>query len=508
MKFKSSYIRSYRPLLCISCTLLALSASLSSCSDWDSHYESSTGMAQNNILQTINNDKDLSLFAQMLAKTGYDSLLKSDQTYTVWAPVNSALEDVDINDADNNLRIVSNHIARYNNPSSTAVGKKIYMLNGKSMSFQAAENFEGSHLTSSDIPAINGILHKIDHAIPYKYNIREYIDSHEECSDLSRFIARFDEKEYDETLSTTYDSVFVNYNPLLQDKVYGMGAIADEDSSYVMVIPVNSALQKAYDLIAPAFTNYKPQTAEADSVKQVQAMQTVVRALASRTLDEAMLSGYRKIDASNGTIYLAENEIADIDTCLSHSVISVEAENMDGRVSMTGTNTYIRTSDINSAVQGISDNSYLEVSSGNVDGGVIFDIPNVLAQTYDIYVDFVSPAIDGEAVASQLTKVSFQLRHLNATGRSTTVNNNVATEISASMGGVISLKAFSGVTIPVADYYDKLWLSDKANSLSDTNETTTLQVRTRVSSSDARNGYVRTFRVDRIRFVPINTTNE
>ena len=88
------------------------------------------------------------------------------------------------------------------------------------------------------------------------------------------------------------------------------------------------------------------------------------------------------------------------------------------------------------------------------------------------------------------------------------MNNNTATEISAEQGNIISIKAFSGVEMPVADFYDKLWLSDENNSASSITNSTTLQVRTRVSASDARKGYVRIFRIDRIRFVPTSTTNE
>lgn len=507
MKNKIRHINNSRAILLpIRLCLISSMILVSACSsEWNDHYSASKNMAGENLMQTIAKDNNLSTFSQILAKTGYNTILESDQTYTVWAPENNALAGIDINDANNNMRIVSNHIARFNNPSSTNASQKIYMLNGKSMAFKSSNNYEGVEISAADISASNGILHKIKSLIPYKYNIREYLDSHAECSEISNFISTFDKKVYDATLSTTYDSVFVNYNALLQHKIYGMGDIANEDSSYVMVIPNNETLQKAYNIIAPAFTNYKSVASVADSIKKVQAMQTIVRALASKNIDEASLSGYTKVEASNGTIYLATDNVNNIDTCLTNALIKVEAENMDGRVSLTGTNTYIRTTDINSAVQGVSSNSYLEVSSGNVDGGVIFDIPNVLAQAYDIYVDFVSPKVDGDAVANQLTKVSFQLRYMNETGKSSTLNNNTATEIAASQGDIISIKAFSNVAIPVADYYDKLWLSDESNSLADTNETTTLQVKTRVTSTDARNGYIRTFRIDRIRFVPINT---
>ena len=491
-------------ILCV----LAVGVLCGCSSEWNDHYDLSSSVAQQNLMQTIAADPQLDHFRQLLETTGYDSVLTSSQTYTVWAPTNDALDAASLDGADNGLNIVRNHIARYATPTSVGANQKVCMLNGKSIAFASEDNFGGAPITAANIAAKNGVLHKVSSIVPYKYNIREYIDSHSECSLLSRFLARFDTLQYDETLSTTYDSVFVNYNVLLQHPTYGVGDLENEDSVYTMVVATDEAWQKAYDKLSGAFVHYSSNPAEADSVRDVQTAQTIVRALASRNLDESKLGGYEKIEASNGTIYLASDEVQDIDTCLTNAVVTVEAEDMDGRTNMSGTSTYIRNTDMNAAVQGIGNNSYLEVSSGNVDGGVVFSIPDVLAQKYDVYVDFISPVIDGETLAEQKTKVSFQLRHLNATGRTTTVNNNTATEISAEQGNIISIKAFSGVEIPVADFYDKLWLSDENNSASSIVNSTTLQVRTRVSASDARKGYVRIFRIDRIRFVPISTTNE
>lgn len=481
-------------------SLLTTALILTSCSaDWDEHYNSHEGLSQRNLMETIAADNDLSAFAALLRQTGYDAVLEADQTYTVWAPTNAALSS---HQAD--AAFVKNHVARYTFPASTPSNQRITMLNGKTMAFDAADRFEGITLTASNIPAHNGLIHKMDGTIAYRYNIREFIDTHEECTACSQFLAAFDEARYEAELSTTYDSVFVSYNPLLNHKAYGVGDIANEDSLYTVVIADDAAWQQAYDKLAPAFKTYNANEVLADSIQHVQTAQTIFRALTARNLDATQLATtYPYEEASNGHIYLAKGEIADIDTCLTNAIITVEAEEMDGRISLSGTNAYIRNTDINSAVQGLGNNSYLEVSSGNVDGGVTFDIPNVLAQTYDIYVDFVSPIIDGEALAEQMTKVSFQLRYMNAQGRTAVSNNNTATPVEASLGDIISIKAFSNIAFPVADYYDPLRLSDERNSLTDIIENTTLQVKTKVTATDARNGYVRTFRIDRVRFVPV-----
>lgn len=484
--------------------LLAASVVLTgSCSgDWNEHYNEVTASEQN-LMEVISAQADLTEFAQLLKATGYDAVLAGDQTYTVWAPKNGS-ESVITADADGQLRTVRNHIARYTFPTSTNPETRITLLNGKTMVFDSADSFEGLNLASANIAANNGLLHKIDGMLSYRYNLREYIDTHAECQQMSDFVKQFDEEEYSADLSTSYDSVFVNYNALLNHAKYGVGDIANEDSVYTMVIADNAAWQSAYETLAPAFKNFNASQEEADSIQRVQTEQTIFRALTSRNLKaEDLVGRYPYEEASNGSIFLAEGAIADIDTCLTNKVIIVEAEDMDGRASLSGTNAYIRNTDMNSAVQEIGNNSYLEVSSGNVDGGVTFDIPNVLAQAYDVYVDFISPIIDGENMSEQKTKVVFQMRYMNAQGKTSVSNNNTATQIDATGDGIISVKAFSAVEFPVADFYDELWLSQEGHSLSDISVSTTLQVKTKVTSTDARNGYERIYRIDRIRFVPV-----
>ena len=67
------------------------------------------------------------------------------------APVNGALSDVDMGDMDLLRRMVSNHIARYSNPTSTGTGEAIYMLNGKVMSYDADGAFAGVRLKSPSL---------------------------------------------------------------------------------------------------------------------------------------------------------------------------------------------------------------------------------------------------------------------------------------------------------------------------------------------------------------------
>lgn len=505
------------------CMCIAGFTLLSCSGDWDEHYDRDSALPVKNLMEIVDSDSHLSKFSQILKVTGYDSILTSGQTYTVWAPMDEALASVDMNDEEALLRLVRNHIARYSNPTSTPETERIYMLNGKSMAY-SGDFFNGVGLVEKNIVAQNGILHKLESQIPYKFNIMEYMSADNRFSDIHEFISSFNELKYSPDFSTTYDSVFVNYNRLLEDVKYGIGAVNNEDSLYTMIIPDNNAWREAYEHIKPYFRTYDKEQHVADSIQHTQTCLAILGGLTFRKVVNDAASydslltvtqnvirpvgeyfeGYDVVDASNGIIYLTTAGLNLNDTCVWNHKINVEAEDMDSRINLSSTNSYIRNTDITSLVSGISNSSYLEVSSGNVDGGVIFDVANTLAGKYDVYVDFVSPLVDGENMANEITKVSFQLRYRNENGRTSTLNNNTGVDVGGeSQTGIISVKAFENVSLPVADFYDGMWFLNEKNSASDIVETTTLQVKTKVSSSDARKGYVRKFRVDRVRFVPV-----
>lgn len=494
-------------------------------SDWDSHYEGLKDLSGQNLMKVIEADKQLSTFCKALKQTGTDELLRSNQTYTVWAPTNDALVNIDLSDEASVERLVWNHVARFSNPTSTTGG--IVMLNGKSMRYNSPTVFNGVSIAEANIQAENGLLHKLSAQIPYKYNIRELMDADKRFAEVSAFIAQFDDKVYDEKHSTTYDSVFVDYNPLLEAPKYGIGDLSDEDSLFTMILPTDAAWQAEVERISPAFTPYNTDAEATDSIRRVQAGQAILGGLTFRgIIDEEAdslitvtgqvikpvkqyLAGYKRIEGSNGIVYVATTQLNANDTCVWNHTLQTEAEDMDSRVAMSGSNCFIRTTEANSLVQGVSENSYLEVSSGNIDGGSTFYIANALATKYDVYVDFVNPIIDGENLAGEKTKVTFQLMYRGANGRSAAKNMNTPTDITGvdadgvSLPGIITVKAFSDIELPVSDFYDGIWRLQPANMALDITPSTTLKVQTKVTAADARNGYVRKFRIDRVRLVPV-----
>lgn len=518
--------------------LLAIAGAMTSCSeDWDNHYDPSDQVAQESVMELIKSKPELSTFAKMLEISGYDELLASSQTFTVFAPSNEALADVDLDDVAAVKRIVLNHVARFNNSSATGDGQSVKMYNGKRFDFDG-DTFAGIALVDADNIAKNGILHILGGQIPYSYNFREYIDVHDSTSKISSFLKLFDTKEMDMSASrpigvdangaTVYDSVLYDYNPILQHWRYGLGDIANEDSLFTMIIPDNAAWDKAYDRIRPYFNVYDKSSDVADSIADVQTKLAIISDLIYRRQVEnpaseidlmstsgsiiadpaALFSGTTRENASNGIMYLASQLNYDnVNTW--NKPIEVEGEDQEGRQTAASTIIYSRTvgSD-NIYFDSISESRYIEVQpTASRDPGVTVTIPNVLSGEYDIYVSIV-PGTVTDTLNLEQTRLQFTLTYQNTNGRNATKSyrdqRGTKYVTNAKEMTWVKLTLDEPFSFPVSNYYDPLWLIDPTHTSADRVYNTKLLIRTDVSAAEAnRNEYVRRFRLDRVVLVPI-----
>ena len=208
ISFKNKYHRSTVLTCCsVSAVLMGL-AVLSSCSDWDDHYEankSATSTQGETLLQNIEKNDQLTQFADLLKKTGYDKNLAASQTFTVWAPKDGSFDYNKLQGYDSERlqrEFVENHIARNNYPASGAFDMDVYMLNEKRMHFGGTTSYDiqGVKLTDPNLWSSNGVMHLIDGQITYLSNIYESLNNYDEykLDSISKFIHSFDEKEIDD----------------------------------------------------------------------------------------------------------------------------------------------------------------------------------------------------------------------------------------------------------------------------------------------------------------------
>lgn len=246
---------------------LALGAMNTACTDWDDHYDEASptvGSSASSLWQNISANPNLSQFAAILQKTGYDKVLDAAQTYTVWAPVNDSFDYEALMEEDNDkvLReFVQNHIARNNYPATGEVDESIFMLNEKVLKFAGNGEYTFGDVVLNEanyMPSKNGVIHTLDSKVPFRFNIYESLVADEfEIDSISDFYHSYDQRVLNESKSvqgppvdgkiTYLDEVYDESN-LLYTLYWAQ--INKEDSNYTMIVPTNDAWNEAREKIS------------------------------------------------------------------------------------------------------------------------------------------------------------------------------------------------------------------------------------------------------------------
>jgi len=436
-------------LIFIFSIVLLFLTSLNSCTDnWDTHYSAVSGEKSDlNLYEYIKAQDSLSIFTKMIEIAGYDSVLSKSQTYTVWAPVNSALESINLNDTSLVAEIVKNHIARFSYSTSAITAKPIYMMANKIVLFAGNGSnftFGGKNITKSDIATVNGIIHYIDNYVPYLSNIWEYIGKTEGLDSLKQYLYSNSKFQFDLAASGNdigtdaqgqllYDSVFVFTNRIMNR----LGSLSMEDSLYTAILPNNVAWKEASDRIK---LYYKTLEADGGAAKQREYTQWSIfqdlifrKQVANTTAFDSLVSTYgnvfykpstlfegaTKVDVSNGIAYVTSN--------LKHKAteswqkeIRIEAEYVSFNEAGTKSNFDILQKTSFGTSYSFSGDKYIYAKNlTTTDFSVAFikfPIPNTLSAKYNIYCVFAPATLD--AAADTLTsKVKFYLSYIDANGK-------------------------------------------------------------------------------------------
>lgn len=426
---------------------------------WEDHYKiQDEALLEKKLMELISEKPELSIFAALIEKAGYDKVLSANQVYTVWAPTNAALADVDTSDLNEASKIVRNHIARFSYSSSGVQHVTINMLNKKNIHFEKKNQdliFGDQKLLEQDLTVGNGVLHIIDGLVTYYPNVWEYLSTAEQVDSLKQFMYSFEEYTFDEHNSlvigindmgqTVYDSI-INYSNALFD---AYGQLNNEDSIYTMIFPDNEAWTAIYDTVS---SYYKfAGSISTDSLLKTQAdlnQRSVSKRIISKDLifrenltKEDILSRDSLVSTgghvfkdpallfdaasdslmSNGRVYITNK--LNFSTSVWAKPLIIEAESVKGRL-FERCQLYSRDTYRSWLDTAISNSRYIEVSptSASAQPVVSFELPNTLSTAYNIYCVFVPPNVnDQKKDSSELlpTKIRYTLTYLNASGRST-----------------------------------------------------------------------------------------
>ena len=250
----------------------ALAAGITACSD--DHFDiNSDVLGKATIWENIKSEPSLSQYADILQSVYYSSteikttpetyadIFNSNQTFTVWAPVNDSfnysyyksLLAIGIRDSIYKVEkeLIRNNMTRYSHVVNGSDSIKLELFNAKAAWLNNRScTFKGQDITKSNIGASNGVLHITKAPAAYQPNLYEFLSSRSgQLDSINAFIKSFEKHQFDEFASTPgptidgkvtwVDSVTYVYNSYSSRT---MGAqLASEDSNYVMIIPTNNA---------------------------------------------------------------------------------------------------------------------------------------------------------------------------------------------------------------------------------------------------------------------------
>ena len=406
-----------------------------SCNDtWNDHYSYDKTLTSDQTLwELINNDENLSDFAEVLKATNhfsnrkytnitYDQILGGDQVYTVIAPVNGtfnkdsllALCETVSGDSLVEAFFVKNHIGRY--PYTLSAGKvqDLKLLNGKVKKLDGLK-VEEYDVAVSNKPANNGVLHVVNSPLSFYYNIYEFLCSDKEISSLGSFFSFYQKDSLDENASISsgiVDGVPVYVDSVMIQKNYLfdiLGPVNNEDSLYIVMAPTDNAWNEAYERISPYF-NYS-YLDKADSLQEYWTKQSIVQDIVfsqnvQKSMKDSLISTRYTIHepeyhvfynpyepggifsdissqtvCSNGIVNKVDIWPFDIDSVF-FTPIKAEAERESNIIDYKYCTYIVRWVGNDS----ISGNAYLHVIPSSTSSYVTFEIPNTLSGKYDICV--------------------------------------------------------------------------------------------------------------------------
>lgn len=249
-----------------------------SCSDFDDYNtaweDSSNPAADLTLWENITSDSNLSTFAELVQKAGFDDELAESHYYTVWAPQNSALVGSEYLTADSATLItkfIQSHIADYSHVATGEWDEDVIMLNTKVFDFVGAGTYtlDGVDVTAEQA-SVNGMLYTLDGLATYRPNVYQYIYECEDADSVAKFFQKYEYSVLDEENSvegpmvdgkpTYVDSVMDTYNSILNSM---RAKVESEDSSYSMLLPTNKAWISQYEKIS-SYLNYLATTTVQD----------------------------------------------------------------------------------------------------------------------------------------------------------------------------------------------------------------------------------------------------
>jgi len=190
---------------------------------WDEHYNDQPETINMNVWDAIKGKPELSRFVELIVKYKYDTLFQTNDTYTIFAPDNAAIEKL-LKTEDIGTTILNYHISQhYVKPVDIQGKRKLQTLAEKYSTFEnigGKPTIDGIVLKEESPLYINGKFFVMGEVASPRLNLYEYFTK--ELPYLKTYIDKEDsiilDKEksrpigFDDKGNTVYDSVSIKVN--------------------------------------------------------------------------------------------------------------------------------------------------------------------------------------------------------------------------------------------------------------------------------------------------------
>lgn len=459
----------------------------------------------------IKSRPELSIFSDMLVKTGYDKRLNA---LTIWAPVNSALYGIDLNNMDLIRQIVRSHISNSIITTNSILNNrlKIKMLDNKYLEYLSTGTqytLDGKKILQSNIRVAGGIIHTLDGYVPFRQNLWEYLNSNDDLDSMRIYIQSKNQKVFDQTKSfqngVFIDSVFTITNDVLSN----LANLDKEDSDYTVLIPTNQAWKVAYDslmMLYPSTTDKDILSKQSESAKWMIIRDLFYEEKLSEQLDYGQLTSTYGSTIKNTNVVFGNSTLltqCSNGICVSisklghlpihRSEIRVEAEKDWNR---STSNSNIKIVDSPSTLEfTISEGKYttmIPLTTSILSKVYIkYGIPNTLPGNYNVYAVFV-PTLIEDTTDLRPFKISFNITFRDTSG--TLINDKILTvgNNTSNPKAITKMIIAENFFIPFMDSYEN------------TTKSPTVKIRVECASRYAESStYNREIRTDYILFEPV-----
>ena len=319
---------------------------------------------QKNLMELISGKADLSTFAGYLKQTGYDAVIASSRTYTVFAPGNAELATLDAsvkNDPVKLKQFIGNHIAtQVYSTKDISNTTRILMASGKYLNMKGTA-IGSSVITVKDQYAANGLLQQVDKMLPALESCWDFVAGSQSPANQKAFMLSLFRNVFDAT-----NAVVIGINPTTGDPIYQAGTdsiftnlfwnkvydLRDEKKQFTLFMMEDAAWDADQLRFAPYYVTNTP-----DSNKLVTGW-NVLRDLAVDSLYEpasipdTITSKFgtrvpversaivRTIRTSNGIVYIMSR--INVQPASKIKTIVIEGENYNSTSHDRRSNTYFR----------------------------------------------------------------------------------------------------------------------------------------------------------------------